>query len=191
MSASQPRLVTTLLAVAVFSLTACSSGSGTAASEPYPADGVNAQSGSIRILNALVVEPAQGGDGVLLMTVVNDGSQPEVLTSLTTSTGTIEYTGSKQIAAGQAVHFGVASDPSVTIRGLTTKPGGLIPIRFDLARTEPINLLMPALPATAYYSTITPQPTPSGEPSDSSPPASGTATPSDTTPAPIASASTS
>jgi hypothetical protein len=191
------RLGAVLLAGAGALLTGCSGGFDAQARQVYaPADGAQADAGSVRISNALVVAPAGGTEGVLLMTVSNRGGKTQQLTSLTSNGGTVDYTGSRRLAAGQAVSFSAVTDPSATITNLRLKPGENITLRFGFSGEDPVTVRTLVVPATGIYSTVTPAATPTVEPSSSvssTTGSSGTGTPTGTSTsrAPIASPSSS
>src|SRR4051812_47019575 len=75
-----------LAACLVGSLAACGAGNNATTRHFYsPSDGVSAVVGTMRVLNALVVAPPQGGSGaVLTMLVANDGPAPEHITGIST-----------------------------------------------------------------------------------------------------------
>jgi hypothetical protein len=174
-------LVVAPLALATVLLAGCGGGFDATARQPYaPADGVQAGTGKLRVVSALVVAPENASDGVVLMGVVNNGGQHEEITSVETDAGTVDYTGSHRIPAGQTVIFGAGSDPSVTIRNLTAKPGEAITFKVNFAEAEPITLHTLVVPATGDYASITPaaEPTPTPTPSESGATPSGSTSPS-------------
>jgi hypothetical protein len=161
-------------ATAVALLAACSSGYGAQTRQTYDAaDGVSGNSGSIRVLNALVAAGSGATTGVISMTVVNRGSRDDELTGLTSPDGTVDLTGSGKLAAGQAVRFGADTDPAATINGLTARPGGIITLKLTFARTEPITLRTVVVPTTHDYADLTPAPEVLPESSSPSPSESG------------------
>jgi hypothetical protein len=163
--------------------TGCAAGMNAQTVKPYaPADGVVANSGDIRILNALVVADGSTGAGVVSLTIVNRGRRDDSLTGLTSPDGTVDLTGTRDLPAGAAVRFGATTEPSATISALTKQPGATITLRFEFARTRPITLDSVVLPATGAYADITPGPeTPAAEPTDTpSDEATDTSSPSPT-----------
>lgn len=165
-------------------LTGCGSGFGAQTSKAYaPADGVMGESGPVKVLNALVVAPEDGTEGVVSMTVVNRGTGSERLTGLTSDKGTVELTGDRTLAPGKAVAFTAGSRLSATIRDLQAKPGEEIGLELTFAGTKPIRLRTLVVPAAGPYASITaapeetPTPSPSVSPSaTTSPTATGSPT---------------
>lgn len=160
------------LALVLALVAGCGSGFDATARQSYaPGDGVQAGTGDLRVVSALVVSPKGSSDGVLLMAVVNNSDQDEQITSIDTDAGTTDFTGSHAIAANQTVVFGAGSDPSVTMRNLSTKPGETITVKISFADAEPITLHTVVVPAAGDYASITPPaPEPTPTPSDSGTP---------------------
>jgi hypothetical protein len=162
-------------------MTGCGSGFDATARQPYaPADGVQAGTGPLRVVSALVVAPEDASDGVVLMGVVNNGDRDEEITSAETAAGTVDYTGSHVVPANDTVIFGARSDPSVTIRNLSAKPGEEITFKVNFADAEPITLHTVVVPATGDYASITPAAEPTPTPSESGPTPSGSVSPNPT-----------
>ena len=159
-SRTRPVLTPVLLALSALALTAgCAAGNNAQTLQPYsPADGVVANSGTIRVLNALVVADATGTTGVVSLTIVNRGNRDDSLTDLTSADGSVDLTGTRDLPAGQAVRFGATTEPSATISDLKRKPGQEITLTLSFAHTEPITLRTVVLPATGAYADITPGP---------------------------------
>lgn len=178
----RPLLTPALLAATTVALlTGCAAGQGAQSIKPYaPADGVVANSGDIRVLNALVVAGEGSTDGVVSLTIVNRGDRDDQLTGLTSKDGTVDLTGSGALAPGSAVRFGAGTDPAATISGLTSAPGREITLQLSFARTEPITLRTVVVPATGAYAELTPGPATPAEDTPS-PTDSITETPTDST----------
>jgi hypothetical protein len=173
--------VVTLLA------TGCGSGFDATARQSYaPGDGIQAGTGDLRVVSALVVSPEESSDGVILMAVVNNGEQDEEITSVETDKGDVEYTGSHTVGAGETILFSADSDPSATVRNLGAKPGETITVKISFAEAEPISLHTVVVPATGDYASITPAAEPSPTASESGATPSGS-----TSPNPISSPSSS
>jgi len=150
----------------------CGSGFDATARQSYaPGDGVQAGTGDLRVVSALVVSPEDSTDGVILMAVVNNGEEDQEITSIEADDGEVNYTGSHTIPAGETVLFGAESDPSATVRGLSTEPGEAITVKISFAEAEPISLHTVVVPATGDYASITPaaEPTPSATESGATP----------------------
>jgi hypothetical protein len=143
-------------------LAACGSGFGAQAEQKYqPADGVDVTAGTIHVLNAVVVAPEDGGDGVVSMTVVNKGTTPDQLQSVTSPQGQVETATPADLAPNQAVAFSSDSTPVWTIRGLTSKPGSYVDLVLTFARAGMVNVETVVVPAAGYYASITAAPVPS------------------------------
>jgi hypothetical protein len=177
------------VAVVTVLATGCASGFDATARESYaPGDGIQAGSGDLRVVSALVVSPEDSDDGVILMAVVNNGERDEEIVSVESDEGEVDYTGSHTIPAGETVLFGAGSDPSATVRNLSAEPGEALTVKISFAEAEPISLHTVVVPATGDYASITP----AAEPSPSASPSESGATPSGSVePAPISSPSTS
>jgi hypothetical protein len=155
----RPLLIPVLLALTPLVLvTGCAAGMNAQTLKPYaPADGVVANSGSIRVLNALVVEDPTG-TGVVSLTIVNRGNRKDNLTDLTSPDGSVDLTGTRDLPAGAAVRFGPTTSPSATISSLVKPPGATITLRLAFQHTLPITLHTVVVPATGAYADITPGP---------------------------------
>jgi hypothetical protein len=170
----RPVLTPVLFApLALLLATGCAAGLHAQTLEPYaPADGVMATSGDIRVLNALVVSDETGGTGVVSLTIVNRGNRDDSLTDLTSTDGTVDLTGTRDLPANRAVRFGATTEPSATIADLTRKPGQNITLTLRFAHSQPLTLNTIVVPAKGPYADITPGPeTPvesTDEPTDSS-----------------------
>jgi hypothetical protein len=174
---SRTRTVLTPVLLAMSALvltTGCAAGNNAQTLQPYaPADGVVANSGSIRVLDALVVADASGTTGVVSLTIVNRGNQENSLTDLSSPDGTVDLTGTRALPAGVAVRFGATTEPSATISDLKTQPGRTIKLTFAFAHSLPITLETLVVPATGPYASLTPAPeppTPTDTPTDTSSP---------------------
>lgn len=167
MSRTRPVLTPVLLALSALALTTgCAAGNDAQTLQPYsPADGVVANSGDIRVLNALVVADATGTTGVVSLTIVNrSNSRDDSLTDLTSTDGSVDLTGTRDLPSGRAVRFGATTEPSATISDLKKKAGQEIALKLSFAHTEPITVRTLVLPAKGAYADITPGP---GTPVDS------------------------
>lgn len=153
-------------------------------------DGVTADSGPIRVVHALVVAGEGGDEGVVNMTIVNRGDQPERLSAIETDAGTVELPAPQQLPPGIRVHFGVGPDATpVMVRGLKKRPGESLSLVLRFDEVEPIRMRTVIVPADGEYATITPSPVQSPEPTES-PTAEATESPTaDETASPTASPS--
>ena len=152
---------TAVSAVAVAALLAgCAAGFDATAAQPYaPADGVLADSGELRVQNALVVASDSISSGVISATIANRGDTDDELTGLTSPDGTVDLTGDGALPAGSSVRLGADTDLSATISALTALPGETITLRLTFARAEPLRIRTVVVPAEGPYESITPGPT--------------------------------
>jgi hypothetical protein len=171
-------VVALLSTVALAVLAGCAA-NGSPITSYAPADGVLVTAGPLKVQNALVVAPEEGGDGVLSMTIYNGGTEAEQLAAVETDAGQVDYTGSRELPPGGSVTFGARSNPSVTISGLSAVPGEAIRLRLVLEQGEPVTIRTVVVPATGYYAEFTPAPAPSPSPGTGSPSAEVTATASE------------
>jgi hypothetical protein len=154
-------LPTAAAAVAAVSLLAgCSAGFEATSIKPYaPSDGVLANTGQLRILNALVVASPDITTGVVSAVIVNRGGHADRLTGLTSPDGTVDLTGGGTIRPGSSVHLGAGTNPAATISNLTALPGETITLRMTFGTADPVSVRTLVIPAKGQYATITPGPT--------------------------------
>jgi copper(I)-binding protein len=146
-------------ACALSALAGCSSGFGATSAQPYaPSDGILADSGDIRVLNALVVAGDGGRSGVLSMTVANRGTRDDRITAVSTPDATVRFDGPVELAAGEAVPFTGSGEASATLTGLTRLAGQTITVKLEFARTQPVTLRTVVVAAEGDYADITPAP---------------------------------
>jgi copper(I)-binding protein len=146
-------------------LAGCSAGFDATSIQPYaPGDGVLANSGDIRVLNALVVAAEGERTGVVSMTVVNRGTTDDRLTDLTSPHGSVDLTGDTSLPAGGTLRFGSDTDVTAVIRNMTAQVGQTIRLRLSFARNQPVTLDTVVMPATGDYAEITPSATPTPTP---------------------------
>jgi copper(I)-binding protein len=143
-------------------LSGCSAGFDATSVKPYaPSDGIMADSGHLRILNTLVVASDSFSSGVVVATIVNDGSKADELTSITSPDGKVDLTGDGTIEPGSAVGLSAGTELSATISSLTSLPGETITLHLRFKRADPVTINTVVVPASGPYATITPAPTPS------------------------------
>ena len=114
------RLAAVIAGVAAAALLAgCSAGFDATSTKPYaPSDGILANSGDLRVQNALVVASDAVSSGVVIMTIANRGDRDDELTGISSPDGTVDFTGDGELPAGAAVRLGADTDPSATISEL-------------------------------------------------------------------------
>lgn len=153
-----------------------------------PADGVVAKVGDIDVEHVLVVVPpagsaghaaespsptptptgtptpaAEGTTGVLVMTLVNTGTQPDRLVAVAVEQGQVSVNGPTEVPPGGLLKFGAAEDATtVQIHGVTRLAGSAMRLRLTFERAGVIDLQVPLMPALGAYATVTPTVTPAG-----------------------------
>ena len=136
----------------------CSAGFDATSTRPYaPADGVIADSGDLKVLNALVVAADGADTGLVSMTVVNKGTKDDRVTGITSPSGTVTIDGDDQLPAGGALSFGTEG-ATATISPLDQSPGQGVELKITFSRAEPVTLRTVIVPATDEYSSLTPSP---------------------------------
>ena len=141
-------------------LSGCGAGFDATSVKAYaPSDGIMADSGHLRILNTLVVASDSFSSGVVVATIVNDGSKADELTSITSPDGKVDLTGDGTIEPGAAVHLGAGTELSATLSSLTSLPGETITLHLRFTRADPVTIRTVVVPASGPYTSITPAPT--------------------------------
>ena len=161
-------------ALATVGLTACNMMSPQQTDVSYaPADGVELDLGPVKVRDLLVVSAGEGKGGALNGLVVNQGNQPaQVSFSLGESGSPVTTT----VEPGQAVSL---ASEKVSVPSVPVKPGAMVNLQVGTATNGMQNPLVPVLPPTGYYATVTPTAS-SGSGSATATP-TGTATGSATT----------
>jgi copper(I)-binding protein len=151
--------------VAVPLLAGCSAGFDATSIQPYAAsDGINAESGDISVLNALVVAGEPSTTGVISTTIANRGERDDRLTGVTSPDATVTLDGTRDLPAGSTVLLGSGTDTSATLRGLTRLAGETVTLEFSFARAEPVTVRTVVMAATGDYADLTPPPEPTPSP---------------------------
>ena len=142
-------------------LSGCGAGFDATSVKAYaPSDGIMADSGHLRILTTLVVASDSFSSGVVVATIVNDGTQADELTSITSPDGKVDLTGDGTIAPGAAVQLGAGTELSATLSSLTSLPGETIILHLRFTRADPVTIHTVVVPASGAYASITAAPTP-------------------------------
>ena len=116
-----------------------------ATTEHYVAsDGVSVDVGDLDLRNVLVVSE-DGGDGNLVMTVVNTGEDDATLGVQFGEGGgdVIEV----EVEAGQTLVLGSDEEEPVLLEGIDAEVGGLLPMYFQYGDVEGVEKLVPVLDA--------------------------------------------
>ncbi|MGW3932257.1 DUF461 domain-containing protein [Streptomyces microflavus] len=184
-------LAATAIAFSIVSLSACAAGNNAETLKVRP-DNAATSVGSIKVQNANVITQAEAeaeGPAAVTATLFNDGTEAEVLESITLPGTDVRVTlrpakgkGPVEIPAGGRVILGGKGNASAVIdEGReATQDGNVQRIVFKLSRTGDVALGANVVPATGYYEDFgpsarpeAPEPKPSATPS-----ASGSETPS-------------
>jgi hypothetical protein len=151
----------TITVLATVLLTGCGVGFNATAVQPYAAsDGVEANSGDLRVINVLVVESPTITSGVISATIVNRGVRRDTLTGISSPHGTVQFSGPATLIRGIPVMLGADTDPSATITGLTRLAGETITLRLTFRRAHPLTLQTVVVAPTGPYASITPSSSP-------------------------------
>ena len=112
-----------------------------------PAAGVNERSGSVDVLNALVVSRTPGSGTVVATLVNNDQRKPDSLRGIAgagpDSSLTVQVGGTKTIPAGGLLNL--ATQGKVTARGPRVVPGRFVELRFSFDRGEAVTVKVPVM----------------------------------------------
>jgi hypothetical protein len=150
-----------LSVVATVLLTGCGAGFNATAVQPYAAsDGVEANSGDIRVVNALVVASPSITSGVISATIVNRGTRTDTLTGISSPDGTVHFSGPATLAPGVATALGAGTDPGATITGLTRLAGETITLHMTFRDAHPVTLHTVVVAAGGPYASVTAAPSP-------------------------------
>lgn len=143
-------------AVAAFGLAACSTQSPTQTQVPYqPADGVAASSGPVQARDLVVLSQSKGAMGRLSGSLINDSTEPVVVTFMTreqseagaTAGATVSLKGREQRRIETVQFASIAEGPgSLTSIVMSTPTGGKTLVS------------VPVLLPEGYYSTMTATP---------------------------------
>jgi hypothetical protein len=138
-----------------------------------PAVGVNDRSGSVDVLNALIVS-GEDGSGTFAGTLVNkDTTQDDTLDSVTGPGITASSVSIDVPAAGNAR---LAESGELTLEGSGIKPGSLVELTFSFSSGQTTTMKVPVVEAAGDYQDV---PLPSATPTTTkSPKASPKASPS-------------
>jgi copper(I)-binding protein len=150
---------TAALALAGLLLAGCSAGFGATSTQPYaPSDGIQATSGDLKVLNALVVRAETGTDGLVSATIANKGSRDDRLTDVTSPDGTVTLSGDDLLPAGATVRLGVGTDADAeaSITGLSKEAGETVRLKFSFRRAEPVTIDTVVVAATGDYADLAP-----------------------------------
>ena len=146
-----------LLAALVFSLApvtaGCAAGFDAVTGQPFaPGDGLIGEVGDLKVNNVVVVGDDQG-QGVVLLSVANAGTEPDTLQSVELPGGAettlpsdteIPFRGSLSLQG---------EDQVIRVSGLEQAPGQAVEVRLIFARAGELTLTTVVVPSGGYYRT--------------------------------------
>jgi hypothetical protein len=144
------RIAAAVLALGAPALTACTVNFDEQTDAVYnPAAGVDDRSGSVDVLNALVVSGSDGSGAVVASLVNNDRQNEDSLKGVAGAgkDAPLQVTpgGSTTIPAGGLLNL--AKDGQVQVRGERVVPGNFLELTFTFDRGEPVTVMTPVVPA--------------------------------------------
>jgi hypothetical protein len=150
-----------LTVLATVLLTGCGAGFNATVVQPYAAsDGVDANSGDVRVLNVLVVASPSVTSGVISATIVNRGTRADTLTGVSSPDGSVSFSGRTTLPPGLATMLGAGTHPSATITGLTRLAGESITLHLTFRRAHPLTVQTVVVAAGGPYASVTASPSP-------------------------------
>ncbi|MFC9031748.1 DUF461 domain-containing protein [Streptomyces arboris] len=164
-------LAATAIAFSIVSLSACAAGNNAETLKVRP-DNAATSVGTIKVQNANVItqgEPEAEGPAVVAATLFNDGTEDEVLESITLPGTDVQVklqpakgTGPVEIPAGGRVILGGKGNASAVIEGgrEAAQDGNVQQVVFKLSRTGDVALGANVVPATGYYKDFGPSAAP-------------------------------
>ena len=117
-----------------------------------PAVGVNERSGSVDVLNAVVVSGADGSGTLVATLVNNDTSEGETLQAVAGSGVSIRLDGPVEVDRGAAVSL--IDETEVSVEGEEVEPGNFIELTFRFEQAEPITVEMPVVARRGTFAEI-------------------------------------
>lgn len=133
-----------------------------------PGVGVNERSGSVDVLNALVVSGAEGS-GTLVGTLVNnDTGEDDALTQIAgdgdDTNVAIALDGKVELTKGSSVSL--SDESEIAVEGETVKPGAFVELTFSFERGESVTVELPVVARSGTYADV---PVPSVAPTTAAP----------------------
>ncbi|NHC46830.1 copper chaperone PCu(A)C [Motilibacter aurantiacus] len=151
-------------ALLVPALTACGAGFDAQTNQVrLPADGLRADVGDIRVLNAVLIQ--EGDAANVSLTIANRGEEPLTLIGLASGSTVAELSTQPEIAAGGTVQIGT-SEVSAVLRGLdpSVQPGTYAPLTLAFDPQREVQMNAAVFSANRYYATLAPAEPESPEP---------------------------
>jgi hypothetical protein len=187
------RLPVAAVVLALPTLSSCGVNFGAQTDQVYnPSAGVDDRSGSVDVLNALVVSGTNGSGAVIATLVDNDPVNADTLRGVAGAgrDSSLEVTPGGRTAIPAGGLLNLATDGRIMVTGSRVRPGNFLSITFSFDRGKAVTLKAPVVNADnpTYRNVTVPSASPTGSstgsPSGSASPSSPSATPSTKTPTP-------
>ena len=152
------RFAAVVLALGGPALTSCSVNFDAQTDQPYnPSVGVEDRSGTVDLLNALVVSGTKGSGAVIATLVDNDQTRADALRGVAGagSDSSLQVTpgGKTTIPAGSLLNL--ATDGRIAVRGPRVVPGNFITLTFSFQRAQSVTVQVPVVDANnSMYSGV-------------------------------------
>lgn len=121
-----------------------------------PGVGVNERSGSVDVLNALVVSGAEGSGSLVATLVNNDGAEDDALTRVVGAGQdagiSIRLQRPVRLHAGGAVSLSDQSE--ISVEGGAVEPGAFVALTFSFERGESVTVEVPVVARRGPYADI-------------------------------------
>ncbi|RKS79977.1 hypothetical protein CLV35_0395 [Motilibacter peucedani] len=135
----------------------------------YPGDGTNVTSGSLKVLNAVIVAGSSGS--TVTMTIANTANAnaltPDIAARAVTLAGVASgdaqasISGPTKVAAQSTLQVGGSSGTTAQFSGASFEPGSYVPLTVQLDPSQSLSLTVPVVAEAGYYATATPTAAPS------------------------------
>ena len=151
------RLALAVLALAVPAVSSCTVNFDAQTDQVYnPSTGVDDRSGSVDVLNALVVSGSPGSGTVIATLVNNDPARPDALRGVAgagaDASAKVTGGGPTDIANGGLLNL--ATDGRIAVRGEQVEPGNLVNLTFTFERGKAITVKAPVVANTSEYADV-------------------------------------
>jgi len=152
------RLASAVLLLAVPALASCTVNFDEQTDQPYnPSVGVDDRSGTVDILNAMVVSGTTGSGAVIATLVNNNQSTPDALRGVAGggSDSSLKVTpgGATAIPAGGLLNL--ATNGKIAVRGESVKAGSFVTLTFTFERGKAITVECPVVANSSDYDGVT------------------------------------
>ncbi len=152
------RLAPALLLLAAPALSSCGVNFRAQTDQPYnPSVGVDDRSGSVDVLNALVVSGTNGSGAVIATLVDNDPAQADALQGIAGAGGdsSLKVTPGGQTAVPAGGLLNLATKGRIALRGPRVTPGNFVGLTFTFRRGQAVTMQVPVVANSAEYAGVT------------------------------------